>query len=126
MKLYALKTLHEEKPISIDQTPYFSWKIESMEADTMQTSYQVVVTLLSKEKKTVWNSGKIESDQSVFVVYEGEKLLSNQEYMWEVSVWDNHGNVASETSFFETGIVDETDWKAKWVCSKPQKKRKKR
>ena len=78
MKLYALKTLHEEKPISIDQTPYFSWKIESMEADTMQTSYQVVVTLLSKEKKTVWNSGKIESDQSVFVVYEGEKLLSNQ------------------------------------------------
>lgn len=124
MKLYALKTLHEEKPISIDQTPYFSWKIESMEADTMQTSYQVVVTLLSKEKKTVWNSGKIESDQSVFVVYEGEKLLSNQEYMWEVSVWDNHGNVASETSFFETGIVDETDWKAKWVCSKPQKKRK--
>lgn len=123
MKLYALKTTHEENPISIDQTPYFSWKLESEQENTMQTAYQIVVS--ASDNTVVWDSGKIESDKSTFVVYKGTELTSKVKYNWEVTIWDNHGNIAKETAYFETAILNTCEWKSKWVMSKQLSKRKK-
>lgn len=122
MKVYSLKTMHVEKPIGIDQTPYFSWKIESDESDVLQTAYQITVSLL--DGAVVWDSGKVESDQSIFIVYDGDDLVSNTKYIWSVTVWDNHENEASGSSYFETAILSQSMWKAKWVMSTPRKKRK--
>ncbi|MCR5023187.1 MAG: glycoside hydrolase family 78 protein, partial [Lachnospiraceae bacterium] len=122
MKLYALRTSHEENPISIDQTPYFSWKIKSEQENTMQTAYRIVLS--ASDNTVIWDSGKVESDKSAFVVYKGHELASKAKYTWEVTVWDNHGNVSNGTAFFETAMVNKSEWKSKWVMSKPLSKRK--
>ena len=114
MELYDLKTLHQKKNMGIDRTPYFSWKISSDRQNVLQTAYQIVV---SDEKETVWDSGKVEGHKQSFVEYEGEKLRAKTEYHWKVTAWNNYGEETCGESEFETAILDESQWKAKWVES---------
>lgn len=116
-----LKVLHMENPIGVDVAPYFSWILESVTPNTMQTSYQL--TIADSRGNLIYDSGLIESNRNSYIPYEGAKLNSKTPYIWKVRVTDNHGNTASATSFFETGLLSEKDWSAKWV--KPPVKRKK-
>ena len=113
MKLTDLKTLNMRDPLGIDEKPYFSWKLVSDENDTVQKSYVVIVKTDTGE--TVWDSGCIESEQSTFVDYAGTELTSKTKYLWILKVTDNHGNEASESGSFETALLSQSDWKAKWV-----------
>ena len=58
---------------------------------------------LLPDKADLWQSGKVESDKSLFVKYEGSKLASKQKVYWQVKFWDNKGNESkwSEKAFFE-------------------------
>ena len=49
------------EPLGIDVKPYFSWVVKSEERNTVQEAYQIVV--VDEEKKQVWDSGKVKSDQ---------------------------------------------------------------
>jgi len=84
-------------PIGLDVwQPRFSWQLVSDKRNTMQTAYEIVVKSASgKEKKPVWNSGKISSQQSVFVPYQGVSYSLIIKYEWQVRIWDNHGNASS-------------------------------
>lgn len=116
MKLYDLRTEYRENPIGLtEKAPRFSWKIESDEKDTVQTSYEIKVT--DENGKLVWDSGKKVSDQSVLISYEGEALADETFYTVEVTVADNHGNVESVEGSFETGIFDQTEFKAQMITS---------
>lgn len=116
-----LKANYRTNPLSIDEEPIFSWKMEDETSGQHQTAYRVVVadTLKNLEKKHyLWDSGKIESDKSVGIPYEGEELASESRYYWQVSVWDKDGKqaVSQQEAFFETGIMD-GDWNgAEWMC----------
>lgn len=45
MRLYDFRTEYRENPIGLtEKAPRFSWKIESDEKDTVQTSYEIKVT----------------------------------------------------------------------------------
>ena len=57
------------------------------------------------------------SDQSVLISYEGEALASETLYTVQVSVADNHGNTESVEGTFETGIFDNTEFKAQMITS---------
>ena len=98
----SLKTLHMSEPLGIDVKPYFSWVVKSEERNTVQEAYQIVV--VDEEKKQVWDSGKVKSDQESFITYCGKSLKSCMKYIWNVEIWDNHGNKASAESFFETAF----------------------
>ena len=116
MKLYDFRTEYRENPIGLtDRAPRFSWKIKSEEQNTIQTAYEINVT--DENGNAVWNSGKKESDQSVLISYEGEKLKDEMLYKVEVSVTDNHGNTESIEGTFETGIFDNTEFIAKMITS---------
>ena len=107
MNLYDLRTEYRVNPIGLTtKAPRFSWKIESEEQNTIQTTYEIHVT--DENGNIVWNSGKKASDQSVLIPYKGEKLADEMLYKVEVSVADNHGNVESIEGTFETGISDNT------------------
>jgi alpha-L-rhamnosidase len=101
-----------------DANPTFSWKLP---ADIQgQSAYSIVVassTELLHNKADLWESGKIETDQSLFVKYEGEKLSSRQKVYWQLKFWDNEGSESkwSETAFFELGLLNNSDWQAKWI-----------
>lgn len=116
MRLYDFRTEYKENPIGLtEKAPRFSWKIESDEKDTLQTSYEIKVT--DENGKLVWNSGKKVTDQSVLIPYEGEALTSETLYTVQVSVADNHGNTESVEGTFETGIFDNTEFKAQMITS---------
>ena len=114
MKITNLKTLHRKNPLGIDQNPYFSWIMECMERNTMQSSYQIIVSDLDE---IMWDSGVVESQQQSFIEYSGEPLQSCKQYQWEVSVRDNKGNITKAEAFFETAFLGAGGWKAKWIES---------
>ena len=111
----SLETLHMSEPLGIDVKPYFSWVVKSEERNTVQEAYQIVV--VDEEKKQVWDSGKVKSDQESFITYCGKSLKSCMKYIWNVEIWDNHGNKASAESFFETALLSKNEWKAQWAES---------
>ena len=111
MKLHELKVLHRNQPV-IDEMPEFSWKIESDVQNELQEKYQIIV---KDAQKTVWDSGIVVSSKQNFIKYQGDMLASCEDYTWSVKVWDNHGDVAEETSTFATAFLDKKDWKASWV-----------
>ena len=122
VKVEHLLTEDQVDPICIDAAiPRFSWKLDAGDRrDVMQTAYEIKAisyAYLKKGKHDVWNSGKIMSDQSVFVPYQGETLASGEKYYWQVRVWDNTGKVSewSAPAFWQMGLLSPTDWQAKWI-----------
>jgi alpha-L-rhamnosidase len=111
-------------PIGLDiAQPKLSWQLVSSVRNTVQTAYEIRVAEdeadVLKGKNLVWNSGKIATDQSLHVEYAGSKLQSAKKYYWQVRVWDNHGKVSAwgEIASWEMGLLQESDWTAKWIES---------
>ncbi len=108
-----------KNPLGVDVQPRFSWQLASDKRNIMQTAYEIRVSdsPASLAKGTVWNSSKVNSDQSLFVPYGGPAVQSGKKYFWQVRVWDNANKASawSEPSFFQMGMLKATDWKAKWI-----------
>lgn len=102
-----------------DATPTFSWRLPV--GTVRQTGYQIEVQDLDADK-IVWDSSWVASDQSVFVPYGGEALVSRQQLSWRVRFRDE-SDVASEWSapaHFELGLLSSKDWQAKWIRPKTE------
>lgn len=109
-------------PTGLDANPpRFSWKLLSMERNVLQTAFEIRVgtdeAAVLKGKKLLWSSGKVASEQSVWVPYGGPALQSGKKYFWQVRVWDNRGNVShwSVPAHWQMGLLKPVDWKAKWI-----------
>lgn len=100
--------------------PTFSWKLPASEAIKSQSAYQIVVATspdLLPNNADLWDSKKQQSDQSTFVKYEGEELNSRQKVYWQVRYWNQNDTEAvwSTINSFELGLLNNSDWKAKWT-----------
>jgi alpha-L-rhamnosidase len=118
VKVENLLTENLTNPIGFDvKQPRFTWQLESNKRNVAQTAYEIKVNGSSKNAGSGWSSGKILSDQSVQVSYEGKPLQSGQKYSWQVRVWDNAGKTSSwsDPAYFQTGFFNLSDWKAKWI-----------
>ena len=115
LKLYDLTIEYKHNPLGLDEVqPRFSWKLESDKQDTVQTSYSLQVM---QSGAVVWDSGAVESEQSILNEYLGPNLAPRTGYTWTVTVWDNHGESADAESCFETGLLDggAFEGKAQWI-----------
>lgn len=100
--------------------PTFSWVLPISETIKYQSAYQIVVASskdLLPNNPDLWNSKKKISSQSAWVNYEGDDLKSRQKVYWQVKYWnqDNDVSVWSEVNTFELGLLNNSDWKAKWI-----------
>ena len=103
IRLGALKVEYEETPLGIDvEKPRFSWQMLSSRKGEFQTGYQIVVN--EEKGSLVWNSGKILSDRSLNIEYEGKTLKPSTHYEWTLYVWNHDNRRISTSSWFETGI----------------------
>ncbi|MHB0753742.1 alpha-L-rhamnosidase [Polaribacter sp. M15] len=103
-----------------DSIPTFSWKLPVSENNKSQSAYQIVVASnpdLLPDNADLWNSKKQETDQSVWIKYQGKTLASRQKAYWQVKYWNQDNDVSkwSDINHFELGLLDNSDWKAKWV-----------
>lgn len=100
--------------------PRLSWKLVSDSRDVIQTAYQVEVASsaekLSEGGADLWNSGKLESDASVNILYKGQVPASYQNFHWRVKVWTNDGKEAvSAPAYWSVGLLNEKEWQSKWI-----------
>ena len=118
----SLSCEYKENPLGIEMPlPRLSWKLPPGQRGQLQTAYQVLVA--SSEEKVnadtgdLWDSGKVESDQSILVPYAGKKLSSRDRAWWKVRVWDRNGEVSaySAPAWWETGLLSPADWQAQWI-----------
>lgn len=121
MKIKNLKCEYKVNPLGIDvEKPRFSWELASTKRGAKQTAYQIIVSnnleKVTYENGDIWDSGKVESDETIQISYEGEKLESNKKYYWKVIVWDEDGEKHdSEINYWTTGLINDKDWKGKWI-----------
>ena len=122
LAVQGLLTENKPNPLGIDtERPRLSWQLSAKRRNTQQVAYEVRVatdaTALAKGQKLWWESGKMNTDASVFVPYGGPKLQSGSVYYWQVRVWDNYGNVSpwSAPAFWQMGLLQPSDWKASWI-----------
>ena len=119
MKAIRLRTEYLSEPLGLGITaPRFYWNCEG---GMKQTAYQIVC---KRNGETVWNSGKIASDAMTHIRYEGEELHSRDRVYWSIKLWDENGEGGEiASSWFEMGLLEPDDWKAKWISGdyKPRK-----
>jgi len=122
MKVLNLKTEYKANPLGIDtKYPRLSWEIAVEERDVKQIAYRITAASSLKQLKDetdlLWDSGKQDSDYSIHIEYKGKTPESRQRIYWQVQVWDNHGNdaISTEVAWWEMGLLDQADWKAKWI-----------
>src|SRR5688500_14788806 len=112
-------------PLGIDiKKPRLCWQINSTQRNVQQTAYHIIVSStkekLDKSEGDVWNSGKINSSQSVHITYAGKILVARAQCFWKVKIYTNKGESGwSEPAYWTMGLLSKTDWKAKWIgCDK--------
>ncbi|WP_167607073.1 alpha-L-rhamnosidase [Maribellus sediminis] len=122
VKVIGLVIEYHKNSLGIDcQSPRLSWKLECDGKNIVQTAYQIrcaySVADLENTTNLAWDSRKVASDQSVHVEYKGKALHSCDRIYWQVKVWNNRGEESdwSETAFWEMGLLNTSDWKAKWI-----------
>jgi len=114
-------------PLGIDTSkPRLSWILISKERDQEQASYELIVSDnmedIQQLKGNVWSTGKVVSSQSLHVIYNGSALKSFTRYYWCVRISDKNGKLSdwSEPAWFETAILNDADWKARWISDGKQ------
>jgi len=117
-----LRCEYRVNPLGIDIVkPRLSWITESGQRGQMQSAYQILVAdseeKLRRNQGGLWDSGKVESEQSNQVIYEGEPLKSRMRCYWKVRVWDKDGKASawSEPAMWTVGLLKPRDLQAKWI-----------
>ena len=109
---------HSDTPLSIeDKHPVFSWRMDSDVRGQKQTAYQLSV-IREVDGSELWNTGKVQSDRSIDIPYQGVALQAEKGYTVHLSVWDRAGREYKETTRFETGIMNPriSAWNgAQWI-----------
>ncbi len=120
--LHQLRCEYRINPLGIDiKNPRVSWIIKSRMAGTLQTAFRVLVASspenLHNDKGDLWDSGTVESDQSIDIPYNGKELASREKCYWKVKIRDNHGNESpwSDVMQWSMGLLEKKDWQAEWI-----------
>ena len=120
-----LRCEYFENPSGIDALqPRLSWILESPTRGQKQKVYRILVSSslqnLNKDVGDLWDSGRVESDQSTQIVYTGQILQSRMVCHWKVCVWDKDSmqTVYSQPAFWSMGLLSDADWKGSWIGMK--------
>ena len=92
------------------KVPFLGWNVPSVATNTNQIAYQILVASnkeilqnntgdkLDSEDKEIfqddsnylWNSGKVQSSESLNIPYRGKQLDPGKVYFWKVKIWVTH------------------------------------
>ena len=103
MRAIGLRCEHRGDVPCVDHpAPRFSW---TLEGGIRQTAYRIRVADL-------WDSGRVQTCESLEVEYAGPPLPPGTELEWTVEVWEGERSEVSEPARFRTGLAA---WTGKWI-----------
>lgn len=122
VKINKLTCEYKKNPLGIDiVSPRLSWIIETDRRKWLQSAYRVLVASsaenLNNNNGDLWDSGKVASDKTSQIVYQGASLKSEMQCFWKVCVWDEQANQSdySESALWTMGLLQKQDFKADWI-----------
>lgn len=128
-----LKCEYRKDPLGVETAaPRLSWELHSEQRGVVQSAYRILVSdnmeSLNKNEGNVWDTQKLNADQSIQVAYSGKELTAAKPYFWKVRVWDNKGNTSawSEPAMWQMGLFTSKEWQgAQWIAYEelPESKR---
>ncbi|MBX3735083.1 MAG: family 78 glycoside hydrolase catalytic domain [Candidatus Didemnitutus sp.] len=113
-------------PLGLDERrPRLSWLLESGRRGARQVAFRVRVAStpekLAAGETDRWDSGRVESAQTVHIAYAGATLRSRDACHWQVEAWDETGaSVRSAPARWTMGLLAPDDWCAKWIAADPE------
>jgi len=122
LRVTGLRTEYKVNPLGIGTAiPQLSWTLQSDAHNCTQSAYRILVAesekKLAEELGSLWDSGRVESNETLNIPYAGIPLRSGQKCFWKVRIWDGTGQASdwSAPSFWETALLKPDDWKAVWI-----------
>ena len=115
-----LRCEYQVNPIGLgERRPRLSWWVGGAGRRGARQSASRVAVASSAERldaPDLWDSGRVESGQSIQVEYAGTALRSRARAAWRVTTWDEHDRPAtSAPATFELGLLEQSDWSAQWI-----------
>jgi hypothetical protein len=120
-------------PMGVDVLqPRLSWIPQSSRRGARQTAYQILAAdsekNLARGDGDLWDSGKVDSDETIQILYAGAPLQSSQQVFWKARVWDQDGKISawSKPASWTMGVLQNSNgppssdsgaagWRAKWI-----------
>ncbi len=126
LRVTRLRCEYLVDPLGIDETtPRLSWCLETPRRGARQLAYRIRVAStpenLAAGRADRWDSGRVESDATAHVAYDGTPLRSREACHWDVEVWDESGAATRSAPVFWTmGLLAPADWSARWIAADPE------
>ncbi|MDI4648441.1 alpha-L-rhamnosidase [Cohnella hashimotonis] len=119
LQIYGLTAEYRTRLLGTDvRRPRISWKLRSERKGTLQEAYRIQVAKGQADfESPLWDSGRIESDESVLIPYDGPEAQSRTRYYYRVKAWDTFGRESewSETEWWETALLSVDEWQVQWI-----------
>ncbi len=117
-----LRCEYVASPLGVDTiAPRLFWVLEGDERGQRQTAYEILAATSEKHlaagEGNLWDSGKVDSGETIQVPYAGRELKSTQQVFWKVRVWDERGKISSwsKPAAWTMGLPNSNDWHAQWI-----------
>ncbi|MEE4540374.1 family 78 glycoside hydrolase catalytic domain [Streptomyces sp. V4-01] len=116
-------------PVAGSDRPRLSWTVPLVRQGQRQSAYRVVACHDRDAAEPaaladtpggpapLWDSGRIESDRTAHVRWDGPRPAAHSTVRWQVRVWDEHGQESpwSRPAALVTGPLTADDWTARWI-----------
>ena len=117
--LTGFRVCRMKEPVGIVRTAQFSWQTVSQKPNVQQMAYRVLVAAseddLKAERNLLWDSERMNSDESINIPYQGRRLPYQSKVFWQVEAWLNTGeHLKSPVQSFLTGLK-QFDANAQWI-----------
>jgi alpha-L-rhamnosidase len=121
VRVTGLRVEYLDQPLGLDMPqPRLSWQLVSADRGQRQIGYRIRVAStqarLAADQADLWDSGRVESDETVNIAYAGKPLDSRQICHWRVETWDSAGHATrSGPARWTMGLLRPEDWQARWI-----------
>lgn len=111
-----------QNPVGIDsRTPRLSWNSISEKRNVTQSGYRILAASseekLKQNQGDLWDTGKVISQESLYIPYLGKSLKTGENIFWKVRLWNAKGEVSfwSKPSSWTMGLLEASDWQGDWI-----------
>jgi alpha-L-rhamnosidase len=115
----GLRCEYRVNPLGIGTPqPRLSWVLNSRQRGQYQTAYQILAATtpgqLARNQADLWDSGKLNSSESLHIAYAGKPLNSGQRVYWKIRAWDRERRPSdfSSVAWWEMALLSPQDWRA--------------